>query len=95
MKTFEELVAQNEKDKKALDLIKIYRDYVKNYQEILDDMEKGAVPVNEDTYTQLDSQKEAFRELWLIVADEIDRNVLSFDVWALFVRLRHDVKFKD
>lgn len=93
MKTLEELIAQNERDKHALDLIKLYLDYTGNYNDIQNRLVEAGEPVDSVTFRLMDEQEDAFKNLWLSVAEDISIKDLSSDVWLWFFRLRHDVKF--
>lgn len=93
MKTLEELVAQNERDKHALDLIKLYLDYIGNYNDIQNRLVEAGEPVDSKAFRLMDEQKDAFENLWLSVVDGINHKGLSTDVWLWFFKLRHDVKF--
>jgi hypothetical protein len=93
MKTLEELITQNEKDKRALDLIMLYLNYIGNYNDIQNRLIEAGEPVDSKVFRLMDEQKDAFRNLWLSVAEEVKINDLSTDVWFRFFKLRHDVKF--
>lgn len=93
MKTLEELIAQNEKDKRALDLIMLYLNYIGNYNDIQNRLVEAGEPVDSKAFRLMDEQKDAFRNLWLDVVEDISINDLSSDVWFKFFKLRHDVKF--
>lgn len=93
MKTLEELIAQNERDKHALDLIMLYLNYIGNYNDINNRLVEAGEPVDSKAFRLMDEQKDAFRNLWLSVAEEVKINDLSTDVWFRFFKLRHDVKF--
>lgn len=93
MKTLEELITQNEKDKRALDLIMLYLNYIGNYNDIQNRLVEAGVPVDSKAFRLMDEQKDAFRNLWLDVVEDISIKDLSSDVWFRFFKLRHDVKF--
>lgn len=93
MKTLEELIAQNEKDKHALDLIMIYLNYIGNCNDIQNRLVEAGVPVDSVAFRMMDEQEDAFKNLWLSVVEDIKINDLSSDVWFRFFKLRHDVKF--
>lgn len=95
MKTLEELIAQNERDKHALDLIMLYLNYIGNYNDIQNRLIEAGEPVDSKAFRLMDEQKDAFKNLWLEVVDKIDLKDLSTDVWFRFFRLRHDVKFNN
>ena len=93
MKTLEDLIAQNERDKHALDLIKIYLDYIENYKDIQNQLVVAGEPFNSKAFCLMDKQKDAFKSLWLSVVEDIKHQDLSSDVWYRFFRFRHDVKY--
>lgn len=93
MQTLEELIDRNERDKHALDLIKLYLDYIGNYNEIQNRLVEEGVPVDSKPFRLMDEQKDAFKNLWLSVAEKVSMKELSTDVWYRFFKLRHDVKF--
>ncbi len=93
MKTLEELITQNEKDKRALDLIMIYLNYIGNYNDIRNRLVEAGEPIDGMAFLLMDEQKDAFKNLWLSVVEDIKINDLSSDVWFRFFKLRHDVKF--
>lgn len=95
MKTLEELIAQNERDKHALDLIMLYLNYIGNYNDIQNRLVEAGEPVDSKAFRLMDEQKDAFENLWLEVVDKIDLKDLSTNVWIRFFRLRHDVKFNN
>lgn len=95
MKTLEELIAQNERDKHALDLIMLYLNYIGNYNDIQNRLIEAGEPVDSKAFRLMDEQKDVFKNLWLEVVDKIDLKDLSTDVWFRFFRLRHDVKFNN
>ena len=93
MKTLEELITQNEKDKRALDLIMLYLNYIGNYHDIQNRLIEAGEPVDSKAFRLMDEQKDAFKNLWLNVVEDIKISDLSSDVWFKFFKLRHDVKF--
>lgn len=93
MKTLEELITQNEKDKRALDLIMFYLNYIGNYHDIQNRLIEAGEPVDSKAFRLMDEQKDAFKNLWLSVVEDIKISDLSSDVWFKFFKLRHDVKF--
>lgn len=93
MKTLKELIDQNEKDKRALDLIMLYLNYIGNYNDIQNRLVEAGEPVDSKAFRLMDEQKDAFRSLWLDVVEDISIKDLSADVWFRFFKLRHDVKF--
>ncbi len=93
MKTLEELITQNEKDKRALDLIMLYLNYIGNYNDIQSRLVEAGEPVDSKAFRLMDEQKDAFKNLWLSVVEDIKIGDLSSDVWFKFFKLRHDVKF--
>ena len=93
MKTLEELISQNERDKHALDLIKLYLDYIGNYHDIQNRLVEAGEPVDSKAFRLMEEQKDAFEDLWLGVVEDISIHDLSSDVWFRFFKLRHDVKF--
>lgn len=95
MKTLKELIAQNERDKRALDLIMLYLNYIGNYNDIQNRLVEAGEPVNGEVFRMMDEQKDAFKNLWLSVVDEIKLKDLSSEVWYRFFKLRHDVKFNN
>lgn len=93
MKTLEELIAQNERDKHALDLITLYLNYIGNHNDIQNRLIEAGEPVGSETFRLMDEQNDAFRNLWLDVVGDIKINDLSGEVWFRFFKLRHDVRF--
>jgi len=95
MNTLEELFAQYERDKHALDLINLYLDYIGNYHDIRKRLVEAGAPVDDKAFRLMDEQKDAFKNLWLSVVEDIKIEDLSTDVCLRFFRLQQDVKFND
>lgn len=95
MNTLEELFAQYERDKHALDLINLYLDYLGNYHDIQNRLVEAGEAVDSKTFRLMDEQKDAFKNLWLSVVEDIKIEDLSTDVGLMLFGLRQDVKFND